>query len=184
MAENEIAAVLRALRFAARKHRDQRRKGAGAPPFVNHAIEVAELLARVAGVTDPVVLQAAVLHDTIEDTPTTEAELREHFGAEVASIVQEISDDKEFPQEERKRLQVECAPGLSPAARLVRLADKVVNVHAVAHTPPVGWSVARRRDYVEWTVDVVAGCRGADARLEHAFDTAVREAREILEASG
>ncbi len=180
-AESGIAAVLRALRYAAVKHRNQRRKGAGAPPFVNHAIEVAELLARVAGVTDPVVLQAAALHDTIEDTSTTEAELRREFGARVAGVVAEVSDDKRLPFQERKHLQVQRAPSLSREAQLVRLADKIVNVGAIARTPPVGWSLDRRREYVEWAVRVVEGCRGTDAALERAFDAAVAEARAILE---
>lgn len=58
-----IPELLEALVFAARKHRDQRRKDPEASPYINHPIEVAELLARVAGVDDLAILQAAVLHD-------------------------------------------------------------------------------------------------------------------------
>ena len=60
-----LPVVLTALHFAADKHRDQRRKGAEASPYVNHLIEVAELLAREGGVTDVITLQAAILHDTL-----------------------------------------------------------------------------------------------------------------------
>ena len=70
-----INGLLKALHFAADKHRDQRRKDEEASPYINHPIEVAELLARVGGVTDLVTLQGAILHDTIEDTDTTPDEL-------------------------------------------------------------------------------------------------------------
>jgi (p)ppGpp synthase/HD superfamily hydrolase len=96
--------ILSALHFAAEKHRDQRRKGAEASPYINHPIEVAEVIARRGGVTDPVVLQAAILHDTLEDTRTTHAELESVFGREVADVVLEVTDDKALPSEERKRL--------------------------------------------------------------------------------
>src|SRR5579871_5119268 len=93
------AALLTALHFAAIKHRDQRRKGHDQAPYINHPIEVAELLARVAGITDVVVLQCAVLHDTIEDTQTTAQEIEEQFGAEVRSVVLEVTDDKSLPKD-------------------------------------------------------------------------------------
>jgi guanosine-3',5'-bis(diphosphate) 3'-pyrophosphohydrolase len=71
---------IRALVFAAAKHREQRRKDAAAAPYINHPIAVANVLANEAGITDPIVLCAALLHDTIEDTKTTAAELEEQFG--------------------------------------------------------------------------------------------------------
>src|ERR1051325_3561723 len=100
-----LAALLKALHFAADKHRDQRRKDEEASPYINHPIEVAELLARIARVTDVVVPQSAILHDTVEDTHTTPDELEEQFGAEVRRVVLEVTDDKRLPKEERKRLQ-------------------------------------------------------------------------------
>ncbi|XP_009468462.1 PREDICTED: guanosine-3',5'-bis(diphosphate) 3'-pyrophosphohydrolase MESH1 [Nipponia nippon] len=85
---------------------------------------VARILACEAGVTDIVLLQAALLHDTVEHTDTSPAELEERFGAEVRGLVQEVTDDKALPKAERKRLQVERAPGSSPRAKLLQLADK------------------------------------------------------------
>src|SRR5204862_2442813 len=90
---DEVANILNALHFAADKHRDQRRKDAGASPYINHPIEVAELLARVGGISDRVALQAAILHDTIEDTNTTSEELEAAFGADVRRVVEEVTDD-------------------------------------------------------------------------------------------
>src|ERR1051325_3962960 len=95
--------LLTALHFAADKHRDQRRKDEGASPYINHPIELAELLARVGGVRDLVVLQAAILHDTIEDTQTTPEELEEHFGKRVREVVLEVTDDKTLLKTDRKR---------------------------------------------------------------------------------
>ncbi|WP_448598921.1 HD domain-containing protein [Thermoleptolyngbya sp.] len=52
-----------------------------ASPYINHPIEVAEILARVGGVSDVITLQAAILHDTLEDTETTPEEIDAAFGA-------------------------------------------------------------------------------------------------------
>ena len=175
-----LAAILKALHFAATKHRDQRRKDVEASPYINHPIEVAELLAREGGVTDPVLLQAAILHDTIEDTNTTPEELDEVFGADVRGVVEEVTDDKSLPKAERKRLQIEHAPNLSARARQIKMADKISNVRGITLTPPADWSLARRMEYLDWTEKVVAGCRGANAALERAYDEALREARQVI----
>ena len=174
--------LFHALHFAADKHRDQRRKGEDASPYINHPIVVAETLARF-GVTDPVTLQAAVLHDTIEDTETTPEELGEVFGAEVRDVVLEVTDDKSLPKRERKERQVLEAPGLSRRAKVVRIADKVSNVHDVLHSPPADWTVDWRLSYIEWTERVVDGCRGCHPELEAHFDRMVAEARRGLEGS-
>src|SRR5690349_13152810 len=92
------AALLTASTFAARKHRDQRRKDAEASPYINHPIEVAEILARIGGVDDVVVLQAALLHDTVEDTQTSPDELERKFGSAVRKLVEEVTDDKTLPK--------------------------------------------------------------------------------------
>jgi GTP diphosphokinase / guanosine-3',5'-bis(diphosphate) 3'-diphosphatase len=162
--------LLAALAFAAHKHRDQRRKDASASPYINHPIALADVLANEAGIDDPAVLAAAVLHDTVEDTETTLAELADRFGAEIASVVAEVSDDKRLPKEERKRLQIEHAPTLSRAARLVKLADKICNLRDLVSAPPADWPLERRRAYFDWATAVVAGLRGTDARLEALFD--------------
>jgi (p)ppGpp synthase/HD superfamily hydrolase len=173
-------ALLKALDFAARKHRDQRRKDVAASPYINHPIEVAELLARVAGIDDVVTLQAAILHDTIEDTEATPAELETEFGSEVRRVVEDVTDDKRLPKAERKRLQIEHAPHLSPRARLIKLADKIANIRAVTQTPPAEWSIERRREYLAWSENVVAGIRGSSLELETLFDRLLEEGRRTL----
>jgi guanosine-3',5'-bis(diphosphate) 3'-pyrophosphohydrolase len=170
------ARLFAALHFAADKHRDQRRKGECASPYINHPIEVAELLVRIGGVTDIALLQAAILHDTLEDTETTAQELERLFGSTVRRLVEEVSDDKSLPKEQRKRLQVEHAPTLSREARQIKLADKICNLLDLTNRPPSDWSAERCIEYLDWSERVVAGCRGVNARLESEFDEAHTEA--------
>ena len=162
--------LLDAALFAAEKHRHQRRKDAAASPYINHPLTVAHILAEEGGIEDPVVLIAALLHDTLEDTDTTAKELEAKFGPEITGVVLEVTDDTSLPAKERKRLQVEHAPGASPKAKLVKLADKIANLRDLSHAPPTGWSKSRKQDYFDWARAVVAGLRGVNRRLEAAFD--------------
>lgn len=164
--------ILKALEFAAHKHRDQRRKDALASPYINHPIALANVLTREGGVADPVVLAAALLHDTVEDTQTTPAELRECFGEQIAGIVAEVTDDTRLLKAERKRLQIEHAAALSREAKLVKLADKICNVRDMANHPPAKWDLTRRREYFEWAKAVVDRLRGVHPVLEKKFDEA------------
>lgn len=161
-----------AVAFAADKHRDQRRKDHRSSPYINHPIALAHVLAFEADVTDATVLIAAVLHDTIEDTTATAAELAAQFGPDVAAIVEEVTDDKTLSKAWRKQLQIDHAPLLSSRARLVKLADKVCNLRDVAHDPPKGWELARRREYFDWAQAVIDGLRGPHPRMEAIFDAA------------
>ena len=168
----DLALLLKALSFAAYKHRDQRRKDAEASPYINHPIALAQVLAAEGGVTDIEVLAVALLHDTIEDTDTTDEELRREFGGRIAAIVAEVTDDTALPKADRKRLQIEHAAQLSDAAKLVKLADKICNLRDVADRPPAKWDLQRRQEYFEWAKRVIDGLRGANPKLEAAFDTA------------
>jgi guanosine-3',5'-bis(diphosphate) 3'-pyrophosphohydrolase len=172
--------LLQALEFAAAKHRDQRRKGRGASPYINHPIEVARALADIGTVTDPEILAAAILHDTVEDTQTTPEELAQRFGARVRSLVEEMTDDKKLSKAEQRRLQIVHAPTLSPGARLVKLGDKLCNVRDVIHDPPPTWDPDRRRAYLAWAKEVVDQIRGTNAALEEAFDKVIAEGMAVL----
>jgi guanosine-3',5'-bis(diphosphate) 3'-pyrophosphohydrolase len=176
LGEASLTKIFAALRFAAERHLPQRRKGDGRTPYINHPISVFELLWRVGGVRDPDVLAASLLHDTVEDTETTLDEIGEMFGPAVRSLVAEISDEKTLPKSERKRLQIERAPSLSQGAKLIRLADKSLNVYDVAHAPPAGWSYERRAAYLTWAERVVAGMRGCNAALEMHYDGVLGDA--------
>jgi len=171
--------LLAAAHFAADKHRDQRRKDSSASPYINHPLAVAEVLSRH-GVSDVVPLQAALLHDTIEDTETTVSELNDAFGVEVLGVVLEVTDDKRLEKAERKRRQIEKAPGLSEYAKLVKLGDKICNVADVAASPPAGWDHTRRIEYLDWTEAVIRGCRGVHPALEAHYDRTLADARVML----
>jgi guanosine-3',5'-bis(diphosphate) 3'-pyrophosphohydrolase len=168
-----VAIVLAASAFAAYKHRDQRRKGAEASPYINHPIAVANVLANEAGISDPTILAAALLHDTIEDTDTTAAELEAAFGSAITGIVVEVTDDKSLLKQERKRLQIEHAATLSTPAKLVKLADKICNVRDMSQSPPVDWSPQRKDEYFTWAKQVVDRIRGVSPVLENLFDAAL-----------
>ena len=174
----DLRHVLRATQFAAHKHRTQRRYDADASPYINHPISLANLLANEAMVVDPVVICAALLHDTIEDTETTFDELALAFGDEIATIVREVSDDKSLAKAERKRLQIEHARSISPRAKLVKLADKICNLRDIVAMPPVDWSAQRKDEYFIWAAQVVAGLRGTHQRLEEIFDDILRSWQE------
>ena len=161
-----------ALAFAADKHRHQRRKDVHASPYINHPLELVRVLSLEGGVDDRLPLLAALLHDTVEDTETTEAELATRYGPELAAVVMEVTDDKTLAKEQRKRAQVEHAPHLTRPAALVKLADKICNLRDMADKPPAQWNLERRREYFDWARRVIDGLRGAHPGLEAVFDAA------------
>ena len=170
----------RAAGFAAWKHKGQMRKGEGEIPYIHHPIEVTAILAEIGGVTDIGVLQAGLLHDTIEDTETHGDELETHFGSRVCAIVLEVTDDTSLAKADRKARQVEHAPQLSNDAQSLKLADKISNVYDVAFCQPVDWARERQLEYFDWASRVVAGLRGCDAALEAEFDRQLAESRSVV----
>ncbi len=169
---NALGLIFRALQFAAWKHRNQKRKDAEASPYINHPIALAHLLCAEAGVREPVLICAALLHDTIEDTQTTAEELEAHFGKAIASVVMEVTDNKKLTKAERKRLQIIHAGTASRRARMVKLADKTCNLRDIASHPPAKWNLRRKRQYFDWAKKVVDRLRGTHRRLERLFDDA------------
>jgi GTP diphosphokinase / guanosine-3',5'-bis(diphosphate) 3'-diphosphatase len=172
MTEAELKLLLKALGFAAHKHKDQRRKDPESSPYINHPISLANILCNEGHVTDIEVICAALLHDTVEDTETTPEELEQEFGQVIQSIVMEVTDDKTLPKAERKRLQIEHAAHASVQAKLVKLADKISNLRDVANNPPPAWSLERRQEYFDWAKDVIDKVRGVHPALEAVFDAA------------
>jgi guanosine-3',5'-bis(diphosphate) 3'-pyrophosphohydrolase len=177
-----LASLFSALKFAAQKHRQQRRKDPDATPYINHPIAVAELLVRIGGVRDRATLLAALLHDTLEDTQTTPEELQQHFGQQVLFLVQEVTDQKDLPQAQRKQLQIEHAPHMSKSAQQIKVADKTCNLIDILGQQPMGWSLARKHEYLDWAEKVVAGCRGCNEGLERHFEAVLKEKRLMLKS--
>jgi (p)ppGpp synthase/HD superfamily hydrolase len=174
-----VQEILRAAEFAAKKHARQKRKGADAEPYVNHLIEVAGLVAMALAEPDTHLVMAALLHDTIEDTGTTESELVEHFGKDVADLVVEMTDDKSLPKEERKRLQIENAPKKSVRAQAIKLADKISNLRSILSSPPTHWDYERKRQYFNWAKRVVDGLTAPNPILKSEFDQTFARFHEV-----
>jgi len=184
----EWVAVLRAADAAARWHVHQRRKGAAAEPYINHLLEVASLVADATDGKSPEVVIAALLHDAIEDQEVPVEIIADEFGKDVAALVEEVSDDKRLPKEERKRLQIQTAHTKSDDAKLIKLADKISNLRGIALSPSPTWSVKRRLEYIAWSKEVVQGMRGMQGSrdayrvLEGKFNQATHDAERSVHA--
>ncbi len=195
MAQGDVLIeLIECVDFAAIKHRNQRRKDSDSTPYINHPVGkvtflidilvhfkwtvlsvdcitgVARILTSEAGIKDLIVLQAALLHDTVEDTDTTFEELEKKFGKAVTDVVREVTDDKSLPSEERKRLQIVHAPTSSHEAKLVKLADKLYNLRDLCRGTPRGWSSRRCEEYFKWSKKVVDGLRGNCPAIENELD--------------
>lgn len=173
--------LARAICFAADKHAGQMRKDKRETAYIEHLFAVAAVLVEVGEVSDKEVLAAAFLHDTLEDTATTPEELANNFGRRVRALVEEITDDKSLPKEERKRLQIEHARKLSEDATLIKLADKSANVRDVIFSPPRDWDLSRREKYLSWAEAVLANCPEVNEALESHFAQTVNTGRELLQ---
>jgi guanosine-3',5'-bis(diphosphate) 3'-pyrophosphohydrolase len=184
MERETVCQVVSALRFAALKHRQQRRKGVEDTPYINHPIEILNLLCNEAGVTDAVVLVSALLHDTVEDTDTTLPEIAATFGADVTAVVEQVTDDNSLPKVTRKQLQIEHAPHLCDRAKLIKIADKISNLRDIALSPPAGWSIERQLAYCDWAKAVVDQIRGTNPTLEALFDQAYADAYAACQPQG
>ncbi len=173
---NGMLVVMKALDAAARWHVHQRRKGEAKEPYINHPIEVANLVAQATDGADPNLIAAALLHDVIEDCGVSFSLIVDCFGFDVGDLVMEVTDDKTLPATERKRRQVDTAPQKSPRAKLIKLADKTSNLRTIASSPPAGWSPDRRLEYVLFACEVAEGLRGSNTFLEKQFDDAAAAA--------
>ncbi|ADV21987.1 hypothetical protein I315_00324 [Cryptococcus gattii Ru294] len=173
--ESDLSLLLRTLDFAARKHSCQRRKDVDQSPYINHPISVANYLSST-GITDIRVLQAAILHDTVEDTCTTLEEIADQFGNDVARIVEECTDNTALDGLQRKVEQLRTAPSKSKQAQQVKLADKLHNLESIRRSPPVGWGIKRVQAYFIWAKKVTDICAPAHPplaeRLQHLYETA------------
>ncbi|WWC62488.1 uncharacterized protein I303_105084 [Kwoniella dejecticola CBS 10117] len=173
--ENDLSRLMRTVDFAARKHSCQRRKDVDQTPYINHPIAVSNYLSST-GITDVKVLQAAVLHDTVEDTHTTIEEIAQLFGSDVARIVEECTDDNTLSGQQRKIEQLRSAPHKSKEAKQVKLADKIHNLESIRRCPPVGWGVKRIQAYFIWAKQVTDVCAPAHPplaeKLQELYETA------------
>jgi GTP pyrophosphokinase len=139
--------VSEAVTFAVSHHGDQKRPTG--VPYLEHLLEAVEVLVRGAKVTDPDVLCAAVLHDVVEDTPCTLAEVRAAFGDRVAGIVGWVTIPTAENGADKKAVKEEYLQRLAGAPDdviLVKLADRASNVQTLRNLP-----LRKQREYYAQT---------------------------------
>ena len=169
--------VKEAESFARRNHQGQTRKGVAREPYITHVEEVATLVREFGG-TD-IAIAAAWLHDVVEDCDPTIDDISERFGAAVAKVVLEVTDNKDLPKSARKHLQVESANHKSPEACLIKWADKTSNLLSVANSPP-DWTSERKREYISWATLVTANLPSRPKSAVEEFNQAKATAEASL----
>jgi len=153
-----VTKVARAVAFAAGQHGDQRRPGGA--PYTEHLLETLEVLVRGAGVTDPDLLCAAVLHDVVEDTACTVAQVAEGFGPRVAGLVGWVTIPPPGAGQDKAAAKDAYLRGLRRAPRdaiLVKLADRASNVQTLRNLAP-----ARQRAYYAQTIEHIVPLAGRE----------------------
>jgi guanosine-3',5'-bis(diphosphate) 3'-pyrophosphohydrolase len=178
----DVQRLVHAIDFAAERHRHQRRKDKRESPYINHPIALMRVLSVEAGIHDIDVLIGAVLHDTIEDTETTEHEIAQHFGRNIADLVLEVTDDTSLDHAVRKRLQIESAPIKSVGATMIKLADKTCNLRDMIASPPHWWDDRRRAEYFNWARSVADRLPVVHDKLLAIFDEAWTQGRRKIAA--
>ena len=175
-----------AVEYAAVKHHGQLRKGEDAP-YIVHPLRAARLVMQAApklGYETAVI--AAVLHDTLEDTTASHSDLVARFGAKVADVVAELTDESAGPIHDRKAAQAAKALNMSVMARIVKIADQTDNVNDVAYHPAVDWSDEKRMEYIDLSSKVVQACQAEDnpviTRLVSTFMEEAHRAKLLLDA--
>ena len=146
-----VARLRQAVGYAEAHHGDQRRPTG--VPYLEHLLEALEVLVRGAGVTDPEILCAAVLHDVVEDTDATVDDVSTAFGPRVAELVGWVTIPEPGPGQDKATVKEEYLRGLRRAprdARLVKLADRASNAQTLRNLPE-----ARRRAYYAQTVEYI-----------------------------
>lgn len=169
MNEHGAVFVLRAIQFAKNAHEGQVRKNSAVQPYIVHPIGVMARLAEAGFQDSPDLQAAAVLHDVLEDTPVTYAEVKQKFGNFVANVVRDVTNDPSLSQVAQKRKQVRKARSWvdNPAPRLIKLADKMDNCEDLLKDPPRKWSQERIRGYRVWSTWIIMNLKMAyDASTE------------------
>ncbi len=142
--------MFRAVAFAARAHRHQLRKD-GETPYVAHVVRVAFAVRQVFGIDDPKVLTAALLHDTIEDTPTDYDDLAERFGGDVAGWVAMLTKEMRLPEADREAAYKTVLASAPWQVVVCKLADIYDNLGDSANLPPARRprTYARSAEYLD-----------------------------------
>jgi guanosine-3',5'-bis(diphosphate) 3'-pyrophosphohydrolase len=162
MIQNHTRDVIKAIQLAVKAHQGQMRADKKTP-YVVHPLDVASKVA-----DQPELVIPAILHDTLEDSGkgkgsiiVTREMIAQEFGEKVASIVEELTQDKNLPKHERRAKMIEHCGKMSPEARVIKLADRLCNMQDMKHMP---------QDFVDRYCDearqMVANMKGSHSLFE------------------
>ncbi len=175
MGKMDTSVVDKAVRFAVEKHSGSSRKGSDTP-YIVHPMEAAAIVAGIS--QDQKLIAAALLHDTLEDTETMEAEVLKQFGPDILELVKAESEDKQKerdPEEswkDRKQETIDELKTASYESRLLVLADKLSNIRAMerdwAEKGMNLWDRFNMKDPAlhAWYYGAIADILGADPQLK------------------
>lgn len=167
----------RALIFAGRAHKGQKRKGNSGAAYITHPMGVHDILAHEAGVKDEVVLNAALLHDTIEDTPVTKDDIRAQFGADVAEVVNDVSR----PEGVSKEAMIRNLAHKGERTKILKVADRIANLREMVSNDP-GWPVEKRQAYIRESELLMEIAKGVHPRLDDLLKDAILQAKAATKA--
>lgn len=171
---------IKALAFAAEKHKGQFKKDNPENPYINHPVRVVEILADTANIQDETILSAAILHDILEKTNTTEKELDNNFGSEISGIVKELSDPDDLSLKEKQEHQIQNFHELSSTAKLIKLADKTDNLNSLILYPKPGISLEEKIEYQNWIERSSIKLKGINQNLDQLFDETLAKSKKII----
>lgn len=172
--------IERARVFALDAHKGLTRLNRANEPYSFHLEEVAGLVEQASG--GEVEIASAWLHDTVEDTTTTIKVIGRLFGAEVATIVDGLTDPPNFaimPTLERKKFQAFRVSSKDNSVKLVKIADQISNLRSVAIDPPVKWTEEKCKCYIAGAHLIAIECGGVSPLLDSLFHQAYERARAV-----
>ena len=162
--------------FALRVHGTQYRPNATREPFCVHLAEVASYVADET--LSQIVIAGAWLHDSVEDTPTTNRLIAKSFGQELAQIVELLTDPPSWAQKplhERKLLQANRIASQTDQVKIIKLADQISNIRSVRLDPPIAWDQAKSHSYIDGALLVGRACAGSSDRLDAILESYAKE---------
>ena len=187
---DQVERVREAFEYAETAHKGQKRKSGEA--FITHPIAVADILADLH--LDGATIAAAILHDVVEDTPSSMAEVEQKFGKEVAEIVDGVTKLDQVQFKSRKEAQAESFRKMMLAmvrdirVIMVKLADRTHNMRTLASMPPEKRRAVATRDARHLRPDrepprhPLDQARARGARLPHALSAALPHHRARAQA--
>ncbi len=163
-----------AIKFAAEKHGPQKVKGSENPYIVhlsNVAMELFAAASHTPGFDLKFAIQTALLHDTLEDTPTTKAELEKVFGDEIAEAVWALTKDPKLLKDYRLTDSLAKISQCRKEVWAVKLADRITNLQK----PPKNWSKSHITEFYYDSIQVLEALHGGNEFLEKRLATKIEE---------